>query len=264
MRRQFFLAPLCALALSGPALAADLGPPPPPIPVFTWTGIYVGGQIGFAWEQNVTIPSVSAIDPFGDYFFATFSKGGPQGVIGGAHVGYNYQFSQWVVGLEGSVDGTGLQRTFFGTVTDIFGNDLGAVNAFTRSEIQGSIRGRFGIAFDHSLLYATGGVAFAGFNASITDTTGFFTGFPGLTASSSTTRAGWTVGGGIEYAITDNWSVRGEYRYSSFGNLTSSSFPGLAAPLVVTSRFQLRENQVQAGFSYKFDTFAPAPIIAKY
>ena len=115
------------------------------------------------------------------------------------------------------------------------------------------------------MLYATGGVAFAGIDNSITDISGFFVP-AGTSASFSNTRVGWTAGGGIEYAVTNNWSVQAEYRYSNFGNITNSPFIGitLAPGGVVHTRRQLNENQVQVGFSYKFDTWAPYPVVAKY
>lgn len=89
----------------------------------------------------------------------------------------------------------------------------------------------------------------------------------GGSASASSTRVGWTVGGGLEYAITNNWSVRAEYRYTDFGHTTvfASSFdtPTLGAAGVSLNRYFI-ENSVQAGFSYKFDTAAPPPVVAKY
>ncbi|MGH6852095.1 MAG: porin family protein, partial [Methylocella sp.] len=107
MYRKFLLASVGAISLSGSAaLAADLGtrPPPPvylpPPPIFTWTGIYVGGQIGYAWLNGNN--NFNGFDPFfDDGIFINSSVGGtPSGVIGGAHVGYNYQINQWVLGLE--------------------------------------------------------------------------------------------------------------------------------------------------------------------
>jgi outer membrane immunogenic protein len=268
MYRKLLLASVAGLALTGSAaFAADLpsrAPPPvylPPVPIFTWTGIYLGGQVGYAWGNNSGGTFVAG-DGFGDIFTANFS-GSPQGVIGGAHVGYNYQINQWVFGIEGSVDGTSLSKTVVATGTDLFGATA-LVTAHSNSNIQGSIRGRLGVAWDRALLYATGGVAFAGFNSSITDTSGFLTGIPGASASFSNTRVGWTVGGGIEYAITNNWSVRGEYRYSNFGNVTNAPLAGVGLTAFSTSRRQLNENQVQVGFSYKFDTWAPAPVVARY
>jgi outer membrane immunogenic protein len=262
MLRRILLASAGAMALAGAALAADLpsrAPPPvylPPPPVFTWTGPYLGGQIGYAWGNdpaNVVFfippppPPPPPVDPFGS----------PQGVIGGAHVGYNLQIDQWVVGLEGSVDGTSLSSSAF---------DPGSgLTVGFRSDIQGSIRGRAGIAFDRVLLYATGGVAFAGITDNYTDVTGVVTGLPGATSSFSHTRVGWTVGGGLEYAVTNNWSVRAEYRYSDFGHYTDFPFVGLLpAGGTLSVQHHFTENQVQAGFSYKFDSWTPAPVVAKY
>ncbi len=258
MYRRILLASVGAIALAGAAFAADLpsrAPPPvyvPPAPIFTWTGIYIGGQIGYAWGTSNT----NLGDNFGDY--TSFSTNN-SGVIGGAHVGYNLQLSQFVVGLEGDVDGSSLKKTVYGdpfidsfisVPTTISGN-LG---------VQGSIRGRVGYAWDRVLLYATGGVAFAGFNGSISTPYGY--------DSASTTRVGWTVGGGLEYAVTNNWSIRAEYRYAQFGHSTvyatnSYVLPGLTAVGAFGNR-TINENRVQVGFSYKFDTAAPAPVVAKY
>src|ERR1700724_1297419 len=280
MSRRILLASAGAMVLAGRAFAADLpsrAPPPvflPPPPVFTWTGVYLGGQIGYAWANDPSDVVFSAPPPpppppapppprrpppppptasppsIGNPFGYS-----PQGVIGGAHIGYNLQIQQWVIGLEGSVDGTSLSRSVFEPVS---GFTVG-----TRSDVQGSIRGRAGIAFDRVLLYATGGVAFASITDNYTDTTGAITGSPGASSSFSKTRVGWTVGGGLEYAVTNNWSLRAEYRYSDFGRYTDFPFTAFTAELEIV-RHHLTENQVQAGFSYKFDSLAPAPVVAKY
>jgi outer membrane immunogenic protein len=88
----------------------------------------------------------------------------------------------------------------------------------------------------------------------------------GGSTSASATRVGWTVGGGLEYAVTNNWSVRAEYRYTDFGHSTifANSF---ITPFGASGAFFNRhftENRVQVGFSYKFDTAVPAPVVAKY
>ncbi len=257
MYRQILMASVGAIALAGSAFAADLpsrAPPPvyvPPVPIFTWTGIYVGGQIGYAWGTSNT----NLGDNFGDY--VSFSTNN-SGVIGGAHVGYNLQLSQFVVGLEGDVDGSSLRKSISNTA--LIDGVLVPTTISGNINVQGSIRGRVGYAFDRVLLYATGGVAFAGINGSISTPFGY--------DSASTTRVGWTVGGGLEYAITNNWSVRAEYRYAQFGHSTvyaNNSFvlPGLTAVGAFGNR-TINENRVQVGFSYKFDTAAPAPVVAKY
>ncbi len=264
MYRKLLLASVGAVALAGSAFAADLpsrAPPPvyvPPAPIFTWTGIYIGGQIGYAWGKSNT----NLGDNFGDY--TSFSTNN-SGVIGGAHVGYNLQLSQFVIGLEGDVDGSSLKKTISGDpFIGGFANPLGFYVPTTITGnlgVQGSIRGRIGYAWDRVLIYATGGVAFAGFNGSISTPYGY--------DSNSTTRVGWTVGGGLEYAVTNNWSIRAEYRYAQFGHSTvyaSNSYgvlPVLGAVGAYGNR-TINENRVQVGFSYKFDTAAPAPVVAKY
>jgi len=266
MYRRFLLASVGAIALTGSAaLAADLpsrAPPPvylPPPPIFTWTGIYIGGQVGYGWGNDNA--RLSGTDFVGDFDTADLSSR-PQGVIGGGHVGYNYQINQWVLGLEGSVDGTSLSRNRVSTLFDNTALITDIVGSSVRSDIQGSIRGKLGIAWDRALLYATGGVAFGGFKTSYSDPNGFLTATPGATSNFSQTRVGWTVGGGIEYAITNNWWVRAEYRYTNFGTFTDAPFAGTAAAL--TAQHHWTQNQVQAGFSYKFDLFNPYPIVAKY
>jgi outer membrane immunogenic protein len=257
MLRRILLASAGAVAIAGSAVAADLpsrAPPPiylPP-PVFTWTGLYLGGQIGYSWASDPAdvvffTPPPPPEDPFLNL----------QGVIGGAHVGYNLQINQWVVGLEGSVDGTGLSSSAFDPGS---GLTVGA-----RSDVQGSIRARAGFAFDRVLLYATGGVAFAGINDHYTDVSGLVTGVPGTAEGISRTRAGWTVGGGLEYAVTNNWLIGVEYRYSDFGHYTDVPFAAfIPAETTLSVQHHLTENQVQARLSYKFDTWAPAPVVAKY
>jgi outer membrane immunogenic protein len=265
MFRRILMASAGVIALAGSAVAADLpsrAPPPvylPPAPIFTWTGIYIGGQIGYAWgNQNTNFG-----DNFGD--FAQFNSSA-QGVIGGAHVGYNLQLSQFVIGLEGSVDGTSLSKSFNSSNTFFGGALPGNVNINVNSGVQGSIRGRVGYAWDRVLLYATGGVAFAGVDGNIQSN--FADGFGGFDSASST-RVGWTVGGGLEYAVTNNWSIRAEYRYSDFGHSTifaSNSFndPILGSAGAFFNRHVV-ENQVQVGFSYKFDMLPPpVPVVAKY
>jgi outer membrane immunogenic protein len=268
MRRQILLASVGAIAIAGSAYAADLpyrGPPPvylPPPPIFTWTGIYIGGQVGYAWGRD----NVNLAGPFGppdadgdDFFDSAFSFS-PKGVIGGAHVGYNLQIPSWnwfsssgvVIGLEGSVDGTSQRTTqLVGAFPPFF---QGLVDV--KTPVQGSIRARLGLAWDRVLIYATGGAAFE-------DLTIAYNTLPlgGLDQITST-RSGWTVGGGLDYAITNNWSIGGEYRYSDFGSRNDFSPIALFPNSFV--RHHLTEHQVQARFSYKFDTLAPAPVVAKY
>ncbi len=148
MFRKFLLGSVGAIALASSALAAEPPPAPPtylpPAPIFTWTGIYVGGQIGYAWTSGNN--QFTGFDPFfpigSTGTFLSSSVGGtPNGVIGGGNVGYNLQINQWVLGLEGDVNGTSLTNTAVA-----FFPDGTSLNAHSKSDIQGSIRGKVGIA----------------------------------------------------------------------------------------------------------------------
>jgi outer membrane immunogenic protein len=241
---------LIALAAVGSAGAADLpvykAPPVVPAPVFSWTGFYLGGQVGGAWghdDASLVNPGVPVAINF-PFIINTKS------VIGGAHAGYNVQFNQFVLGVEGSVDWTDLRDTSVVGICPLFCGTF-----MTKTDVQGSIRGRAGIAFDRALIYATGGLAFANIRNTY-DTTAFGGGF----ASISTTRTGGTVGGGIQYAITNNWSVRGEYRYTDFGSFVDKSSVAFF-PATNVNR-HLTESQAEVGLSYKLDW--AGPVVARY
>jgi outer membrane immunogenic protein len=244
MYRKILLASAGAIALSGSAaLAAE--PPPasiPPAPIFSWTGIYVGGQVGYAWTSGNNY--FNGYDPYffaftgSPAFFNTSVGGTASGVIGGANVGYNYQINQWnwfsssgiVLGIEGSVDGTSIDKTAVAGFPDST-----LLTVYSYSDVQGGIRGRLGIAWDRALIYATGGVAWGVFNTNVTVANGgllnggfpFYLSGPGI----STTRTGWTVGGGLQYAVTDNWSVRAEYRYTDWGTINQGNFAAFAVSI---------------------------------
>ena len=258
-----------ALALlSTTAMAADLpsrrAPPvyvPPPIPVFSWTGLYVGAQVGYEFGRSnaLATSSVSGAGLAGN-------SASPSGVIGGGHVGYNFSTQSLgaipllgaipggfgggglVFGVEGDVDGASYNRTYA----------LGGINNNIDQSIQGSVRGRLGVAVDRVLFYATGGAAFGSLQNSYLNT------LNGGYDSFSHTRVGYTVGGGIEYAITNNVSLRAEYRYTDFGSINDTLTNSTAGGVDV--RHRETDNRVQAGVSYKFDTFSPIapPVVARY
>lgn len=235
-----------AVALAQAAVAADLtdqlsSPPQPP---FSWTGIYLGGHVGYAWARDNSFLSV--YPPVGGTQIGTnlaAFETNPHGVIGGAHIGYNYQLGFVVLGLEGDVDGSNLSRTV---------QPLDFISSTTNSYIHGSIRGRIGLVFDRILLYATGGGAYAGIR-NIYNVLGSGNSF-------STTRSGWTIGSGLEYSVNTNWSARAEYRYTDFGNFSDGPivFPD------IFERHHWTEQQIRVGFSYKFTPSAPPPLVSKF
>ncbi len=270
MLRRILLASVGAAALAGSAFAAEPPPAPPPVyvppvPVFTWAGPYVGGHVGYAFGHY----KGNVFDDFGDY--TSFSTGF-DGFIGGGHIGWNWDVNQfglnlnhWVIGIEGDVDGTAANRTVtaFIPANGIFPGFAPLVSANADLGVQASVRGRIGYAWDRVLLFATGGVAFADFSTNISTPFGY--------DSRSSTRTGWTVGAGVEYAISDNWLIRAEYRYADFGTTTLAAnnaffFPGLVAVGAQLNR-KVEENRVLLGISYKFNWFVPPPpppVVAKY
>ncbi len=263
MQRNLLLASAGAIALSGSAaLAAEPLPPPPP-PPFTWTGPYLGGQIGYAWAAHGSFEDFG-FDPRSRIFFTGTFGNTPNGVLGGAHVGAQYQFNQLVLGIEGSVDGTSLTST--DSITFPVAFRAGTLSAQVSADVEGSIRGKIGIAWDRLLVYGTGGVAFGGFTSGFTLAAPRFA--PPIFASfnTSSTRTGWTAGGGLQYAVTNNWWVFAEYRFSDFGTLRENLF-GLSLPAnaFLNGSRRLEQNDVQVGFSYRFEMLPPAPpVVAKY
>ncbi len=261
MFKNILLSTATLAVLTGSALAADLPSrrappvyiPPPAIPVFTWTGFYVGGQVGYEFGSSNALAS-SNRSGLGLASMSTKENG----IIGGVHVGYNYSTQSLlgfggfgggglVIGIEGDADGSNYKKTYA----------LGGLSDTTRQNIQGSVRGRLGIAVDRALFYGTGGVAFGDLGNSYVNT------LNGLTDSNSHLRVGYTVGGGIEYSLTNNLSVRAEYRYTDFGTFSDNLGGSTAGGVNV--RHHETDNRVQAGFSYKFDTFAPSiPVVARY
>jgi iron complex outermembrane receptor protein len=274
-------APFAVLGSLRAELAQGATPPPWLLPVptvapslssFTWTGLYVGGQIGYGVGDNEGWVSWStAQEQSGQSNLGR----GAQGVIGGLHLGYNQQFDRWVLGLEGAVDGTTLTRSALVLAPSIVGQTLtgnpavgGAVNSDVQSSIQGSIRARAGYAFGRFLPYATAGVAFGSFYS---DAQLYGTDLDGVTnfaasGTNSATRVGWTAGAGVEYAINNSWSARAEYRYTDFGHLAIATDPSAVGAAFAVDR-QLNQHQVQVGFSYKLfagpEPEAPPAMVVK-
>lgn len=252
MKRLFFAAAVAASTMAaGGAFAADLPRKSvpatfaQPVPIFTWTGVYVGINGGYIFDggrSNITgspgllatgLAPVGNIKTLGDGF-----------TIGGT-IGYNYQIGNFVAGLEADLNYVDLGKT---VVTGI-----GPLTTTLSQEASylGTVRGRLGVAFDRVLIYATGGLAYGDQDAT--------TSLSGLgaawTGSKSDTRFGYTVGAGLEYAITNNWSAKVEYLYYDLGktNYTSPQVAGVAIPGVFgTTKAENRGNLVRAGINYRF------------
>lgn len=226
---------LAALALPfvavAPAQAADLpnrgyAPPPAAVapyapPAFSWTGAYAGLNAGYGWGS------------LGNVGNATFGK--PSGFVVGGTLGYNHQFNQFVLGVEGDVNWTGMDSSSRTIVAP-------ASTVVNTADVKwtGTLRARAGFALDRALLFVTGGYAGASVDTKFNDLT------LAVGGSESNWRNGWAVGGGIEYAFSRNISAKTEYLYSSFGSKTV--FNG--TPYV--SRAELSTSLVRAGVNYRF------------
>ena len=171
-------------------------------------------------------------------------------MIFGAHAGYSQQFeSDLVLGLKASIDGTSLIRREGIGASDLAG-DQATLTSMVQSDIQGSLRGRAGYAFGRLLPYVTGGLAIGHFGtqsdfAAANNANIAFDGFAthGL---QWTTRLGWTVGGGAEWAVNDNWSIRGEYRYSEFGSVSDSRPSRFRGPITAADAGSIRTSSRSA------------------
>jgi outer membrane immunogenic protein len=220
--KRFCLASVSLVALATAASAADLGrpapyyPPAAPVyaPAFSWTGFYVGVNGGGGWGR-------SGWDSTG-----TFDVSG--GLVGGT-VGYNYQTGWAVFGAEGDIDWSGIKGTT---------NNACAPGCTTGNTWLSTIRGRFGYAAGQFMPYVTGGVAFGNIQASE----------PGF-AGNSDTNAGWTLGGGLEYAFAHNWSAKAEYLYVDLGNFNCGTACG---PGVAINNVSFRTNILRGGINYRF------------
>jgi len=202
-------AALSVLTLSSVAMAADLprrataaAPYVAPVPVFTWTGFYAGVNAGYGWGTQK-----GAAD-------ATY--GSLDGAQVGGTAGYNYQMGQIVLGMEGDMDWSNAKNT------------NGAY--ISKQTSIGTVRGRVGYSVDRVLLFTTGGYA----GGAVERSNGV--------ASASDWHHGYALGGGMEYAVTNNVSAKAEYLYT---DLASKTDTGL-------SRAGMTQNTVRMGVNYRF------------
>ncbi len=227
-----------AISISVSARAADLPARVQPVapaafaPSFSWTGFYVGGELGWIrTDPNYTTGAVLLGTPF-----LVSSATGKDGLSYGILAGYNYQAGNVVLGVEGDFEGWTVGQIRY---TSITGDFLTA-----HSKWGGSIRGRLGFAADRALFYVAGGAAFVSSRTSIPTT--------GISIGDDDIRVGWTVGAGVDYAFTNNWFTGLEYRYSQF---ESKSF---VYPIPVLNlgtiglKQDLSNNQVTARIGYRF------------
>ncbi|HEY2828212.1 MAG TPA: outer membrane beta-barrel protein [Pirellulales bacterium] len=227
-----------ALGLSVSAFAADMPMKAPayiPAPMLNnWSGVYVGLNAGYSWGHS----SIDYVQDAGQIFGnPPFPTGGalstsvdPGSFIGGGQLGFNYQSGIWVFGAEADIAWRDRTDTASFTLNPIvLGPGGGGGDTLLLSDEQkwiGTVRGRVGVSpegMSNWLFYVTGGLAYGGFEHSVTQNCNVGCGQVRV-ISDSTTKVGWTVGGGVEVALNRNWSVGAEYLYMDFGTDT------LAAP----------------------------------
>jgi outer membrane immunogenic protein len=238
--KKLWLASLafCAFALGGPVRAADVIPGPPvyrpaavpAAPVFTWTGFYIGGNVGYGFGHS----KVEISDGV-----STFSSSvNLRGIVGGGQAGFNWQMGNFLLGLETDFQVTGQRHdaTFFGVETE-----KDTIPWF------GTTRGRLGVAFGHWLFYATAGVAYGEGRLE-------FAGV--IPATVVMQRVGWAGGAGMEWAVWNGLTVRLEYLHVDTGKVDEFSIDGV----VISTRFS--DEIVRFGVNYLF-SFG-GPVVARY
>jgi outer membrane immunogenic protein len=222
--------------LAVPAMAADLAARPvvkavAPPPVFSWTGCYLGVHVGAGRQSSDFISDA----PYGDI-----------GALGGAQVGCNLQWRQFVIGVEGEYWASGLRDRSFE-------QDFGTFETVSRNKWDGAISLRSGLAFERAFIYGKLGVAWGKFEYTEDFSQPGFT----ETTRGDATFAGVLIGAGFEYALTDNWTTKFEYNYIDYGskvvNFTEIECNG-AVCSTETFRFSVKEIKqiVKVGVNYKF------------
>jgi outer membrane immunogenic protein len=232
--RRLVVALVATSALSFAAQAADMPVKAPrataPVPMYNWTGFYVGVNGGGVWGNSSWKYAVSG---------TTANHKNSGGLVGGT-IGYNYQFAgNWVAGVEADWDWASVKGS----------SDCPAATFTCQTKIDsiGTLRGRFGYAMDNWLFYGTGGLAWDHARVETVNKAGAATPTSGTaTNGEAKWNAGWTLGGGVEWGFLPNWSAKIEYLYADFGTHRYTVDNSLA----VDSR--QTESIVRAGVNYRF------------
>ena len=266
--KKLLMATVALSTLAAAAQAADLpyrhAAPAPAfvaVPVFTWTGFYVGVNAGYAFSSDDTIRTTGnqtiTAGNVANGFRPASIKNGPEGFIGGGQIGYNYQIGSLVLGVEADIQYTDLAKT-----TD-FRSGRGDPASFrSTTDYLGTVRGRVGYAWDRWMVYATGGLAYG----DVYNRASFFNfAAPGnlqFLAARNSTETGYTVGAGVEYAMPSLGflgapTLKVEYLYYDLGrrNLTVAGVLPANSALSYNSRFNNDGHIVRAGLNWKFNGF---------
>jgi len=258
--KKLLLATVAGMALvaAGSANAADLrapaykAPPPAIAPVpWSWTGFYIGAHIGGGWGTKDVLDPFAADEIFGG---KAVGNGSVSGFLGGFQVGYNYQLSWVVVGIDGDFSFADVRAS------KIDGGFFEEGGLGVKSDWFATLTGRIGGAVDHALLYVKAGVAWTQDKFSVNCV------FCTPISTPNETRVGWTVGGGIEYAFTPSWSGKLEYDFLDFGTRRTGTFT-CSGECFDTFSFDLQQriSMVKVGLNYRFDWGkGKTPVVARY
>jgi outer membrane immunogenic protein len=234
-------------------------------PVYSWSGCYLGGNVGGGWGTRTgdrgIINSGNGTLNAGIGVPAELDTGS-SGVIGGAQAGCNYQIGAIVFGVEADIQGSDIH----GNSTNFFPSPNGGITdaTTTRGEDRldwfGTARARIGFTpTNNLLLFGTGGLAYGGVKNSATLVLTPI-GDGNYAGSTSETKIGWTAGVGGEYAFANNWSVKLEYLYLDLGTTAVRMVDPGRPGTFIDYGFRHRDNIVRAGLNYHFG----GPIVAKY
>jgi opacity protein-like surface antigen len=266
MSRRAFKSLLALFVGTAAAAAADLpsakAPPAPAPLIYSWQGTYLGTQFGYGFNTV----SESGLDGIPGYAGlanpVSYTQGySSRGVSSGFHFGYNRQFGALVLGGEADFDFTGqhTNKTIYNSLGSALG---GPTETNVADNLRWSVLGRAGYANDRTLFFLTGGLVNG---VSTVEHNYWPLSAPGAPVNDyfNIERFGWTAGAGVEYAFTDDWSGRVEYRHNDYGTavLNSVQVPGL------TYRERMTEDSVRLGISYHVGaptapTIAAAPAAA--
>jgi len=264
-----------ASLLSTSAFAADMAPrmytkaPAPMVEVYNWTGFYIGGNVGYSWGRSENTETLSRLAT-GVALFTDTSRNDVNGVIGGGQIGYNWQLTNWLIGLEADIQGSG-ERGSSNFVRVGCANDGTNITSNLTQKLNwfGTVRGRAGVLVSPTvLLYATGGLAYGEVQTGGSVTGNSAQGVPITVAlpGTSSTRAGWTAGAGVEGRIAGNWTAKLEYLYMDLGTVSAGpiALTGILVPVRTTGAVSysshFTDNILRVGVNYHFS----GPVVAKY
>ncbi len=241
--KTFVLAALAAGVTVASAQAADIAVKAPykkavAAQVYDWTGFYAGVNIGGAIARNRNVFNAPTLAPGG---INIVSNTAPAGAIGGAQIGYNWQFGNWVLGVEADIQGADMKDT--SCTLGCFPQSTYALNQSL--DWFGTVRGRAGLATGPVFSYVTGGFAYGG----VKTTSTALLGVPPLVGSISETRTGWTVGSGVEASLGGNWTGKIEYLYVDLG--TQNVPNPLAALIPLSATSEIHEHIFRVGANYR-------------